>query len=78
MNWDMVNQKKKEKIQKDATRLAKMLSVEKKPLVGIKTRFMFWIMAKMRSAGLGSSPIEKEYWEKNGWLGKKRPWKDGK
>lgn len=78
MNWDMVNQKKKEKIQKDATRLAKMLSVEKKPLVGIKTRFMFWIMAKMQSAGLGSSPIEKEYWEKNGWLGKKRPWKDGK
>ena len=39
---------------------------------------MFWIMAKMQSAGLGSSPIEKEYWGKNGWLGKKRPWKDGK
>lgn len=74
MNWDMVNAKKKEKIERDTTRLAKMLSNTKRPSVGIKTRFMFKMMAGMQSAGMGSSPIEKEYWKENGWLGKKRPW----
>jgi len=76
MNWDMVSPKKKEKIEKDTTRIAKKLSNGKKPFVGIKTRFMFKVMAGMQSAGMGSSPMEKEYWESNGWLGKKRPWKD--
>lgn len=76
MNWDMVNQKKKEKIEKDTARIAKKLSDGKKPHVGIKTRFMFKVMAGMQLAGMGSSPMEKKYWESNGWLGKKRPWKD--
>ena len=75
MNWDMIKPKKKEKIDGDATRVAKKLSNAKKPLVGIKTRFIFKIMAGMQSAGMSSSPIEKEYWEKNGWLGKERPWR---
>lgn len=76
MNWDMVSPKKKEKIQKDMTRLAKKVSNGKRPSVGIKTRFIFKMMAGMQAAGFGSSPIEKEYWENNGWLGKKRPWKE--
>jgi multimeric flavodoxin WrbA len=76
MNWDMVSAKKKERIQKDTTRIAKKLSYGQKPFVGIKTRFIFKMMAVMQSAGMGSSPVEKEYWEKNGWLDKKRPWRD--
>lgn len=76
MNWDMVSAKNKEKIQKDVARLAKKLSNGKKPYVGIKTRFIFKMMGLMQSAGFGSSPIEKEYWEKNGWLGRKRPWNE--
>lgn len=76
MNWDMVSAKNKEKIQKDVVRLAKKLSNGKKPFVGIKIRFIFKMMGLMQSAGFGSSPIEKEYWEKNGWLGSKRPWKE--
>ncbi len=76
MNWDMVSAKKKGKIQKDTTRIAKRVSKGKKPFVGIKTRFIFKMMAVMQSAGMGSSPVEKEYWEKNGWLGRKRPWRD--
>ena len=76
MNWDMVNTKKKEKIEKDTARLAQKLSHNKKPHVGLKTRFMFKMMGAMQSAGMGSSPVEKEYWEKNGWLGKERPWKN--
>ena len=76
MSWDGVNEKKKVKIEKDTVKLARKLSVGKKPSVGIKTRFMFKVMVAMQSAGMGSSPAEKEYWEQNGWLGKKRPWKD--
>ena len=76
MNWDMVSAKNKEKIQKNVVQLASKLSNGKKSYIGIKTRFMFKMMALMQSAGWGSSPIEKEYWEKNGWLGRKRPWKD--
>ena len=74
MNWDMVGTKKKETIDKYTTKLAKKLSNQGTPKVGIKTRFLFKIMAGMQSAGFGSSPIEKEYWEKNGWLKKERPW----
>ena len=76
MNWDMVSAKNKEKIQKDVARLAKKLSNGKKPYVGIKTRFIIKMMGLMQSAGFGSSPFEKDYWEKNGWLGRKPPWNE--
>ncbi len=76
MSWDGVNEKKKAKIEKDTSKLARKLSTGKKPSVGLKTRFMFKVMGGMQSVGWGSSPIEKEYWEQNGWLGNKRPWKD--
>ena len=76
MNWEMVSEKKKEKLDKVTTKLAKKLSNRKKPFVGLKTRFIFFVMSKMQSGGMGSSPMEKTYWEENGWLGKKRPWKE--
>ncbi|MBQ7766990.1 MAG: NAD(P)H-dependent oxidoreductase [Lachnospiraceae bacterium] len=76
MSWDGVSEKKKAKIDKDTAKLARKLSVGKKPWVGIKTRFMFKVMGGMQSAGMGSSPVEKEYWEQNGWFGKKRPWRE--
>lgn len=75
MNWDMVSGKKKARLEKHTTKLAKKLSNTKKPFVGLKTRFIFFIMSKMQSGGMGSSPIEKTYWEENGRLGKIRPWK---
>ena len=76
MNWDMVKEQKKQKIKHDVERLAMRVSKEKRPRIGLKTRFIFKMMAGMQSAGWGSSPVEKEYWEKNGWLGKGRPWKE--
>ena len=75
MNWDMVKSAKKDKIQKATDKIARKLSNNKKPAVGIKTRFIFKMMSIMQVAGMGSSPMEKEYWERNGWLGKDRPWK---
>ena len=76
MNWDMVSEKKKSKLEKCTSKLAKQLANKKKPSVGLKTRFIFFIMGKMQAAGMGSSPMEKEYWDERGWLKKKRPWND--
>ena len=75
MKWEGVTEKKKEKIDNDTTKIAKKLSTNKKPKVGIKTKFMFNMMGMMQKKGLGASPSEKAYWEKEGWLDGKRPWK---
>ena len=75
MNWDGVREEKKKKIDSDTTKLARKLSTNKKPHVGMKTKFMFAMMRLMQKMGWGSSPVEKVYWEQNGWLGKNRPWK---
>lgn len=75
MNWEGVSVAKKEKIEKKTTKIAQKLSVEKKPHVGIRTKFIFSMMGMMQKNGWGASPVEKEYWEQNGWFGKERPWK---
>lgn len=75
MNWDGIKASKKEKIDKDTTRIAQKMNNVEKPHVGIKTRFVFYMMRMMQKNGWGSSPVEKAYWEQNGWLGSKRPWK---
>lgn len=75
MNWGMVKDKKKLKIEHDMTKLANKLRCDKKPYVGIKTRLMFRIMGLMHSAGWDSSPVEQQYWEEKGWMSGKRPWK---
>ena len=74
MNWEMVSAKKKEIIKKNIARLVKLLSAKSEVRVGMKTKFMFYIMRMMQKKGLGSSPTEKEYWQRNGWLDNKRPW----
>ena len=74
MNWEQVSHEKKQKINADIAKLAKTVQ-HAKIHVGIKTRFMFHIMRMMQIKDLGSGESEKEYWKKNGWLDKKRPWK---
>ncbi len=75
MNWDSVSEKKKVKISNDITRLAKQMNSVCAPKVGFKTKMTFRMMRMMQKAGWGSSPVEKDYWESNGWLAKNRPWK---
>ncbi|MDD6038487.1 MAG: NAD(P)H-dependent oxidoreductase [bacterium] len=74
MGWDGVSDKKKEKIEADTNRIAKKLSSGKIPHVGVKTRFIFNMMGMMQKNGWSASPVEKAYWEENGWLDNKRPW----
>ncbi len=75
MGWQHVSDKKKMVIEKDIARLAKKVLAKDTPKPGLKTKGLFMIMRMMQKGGMGSSPVEKEYWESNGWLGKVRPWK---
>ena len=75
MKWEGVAEKKKAKIQKDVTKLARKLSVKRKPTVGIKTKVMFGLMGMIHKKGWDSSPVEAAYWKKHGWFDGKKPWK---
>lgn len=75
MNWEMVPEKKKAKIQKDMAALAKKLYKNKPVKVGVKTRVLFWFYGGMQKANWGASASEKEYWQSKGWLDGKKPWK---
>ena len=75
MKWDGVNEKKKQKIEKDTARIAQKLSNKKNVKAGIKTKAMFSLMRMMQKADFGSGEADKSYWESSGWLGKERPWR---
>ena len=74
MNWDGVSDKKKQKIEKDTTKIAAKVLKRKRAKAGIKTKALFVMMRMMQKKGWGSGEAEKMYWEQNGWLGKERPW----
>ena len=75
MNWNMVPDKKKDKIEKDMKRLADKLSGKTTVKVGMRTRILFWLYGGMQKANWGASPTEKEYWESRGWLNGVKPWR---
>ena len=75
MSWDGIKSSRKEKIERDTSKIAEKLGRREKIHVGIKTKVIFNMMRMMQKNGWGSSPVEKEYWEKNGGPGRKRPWK---
>lgn len=76
MCWADVKEKKKEIIERNISRLAEKLKRGNKPRVGFKTKFMFNVMRNMQKADMGSGSKEKQYWQRNGWLDKNRPWKN--
>ena len=75
MSFDGVAADKKKKIEKKAAILARKLSKNTAPSIGIKTRFIFWMMGMMQKKGWNSSPIETQYWNEKGWFDGKKPWK---
>ncbi len=76
MNWDMVSDRKKSKVEKAAAKIAKKLSSDREPKVSAKTKMMFSMMRMMQKGGMGSGEAEKEYWQEKGWTKRKRPWKN--
>ena len=75
MNWAGVADKKKEKIEKDTTRIANKVLKRNRVKAGLKTKALFMMMRMMQKKDWGSGEAEKMYWDKNGWLGTERPWK---
>lgn len=74
-SWKDVSEKKIREITKKIERIsrkAKSLGGVAKP--SIKMKFIFNMMRKMQTLN-GWSTIDKEYWQKNGWLEKTRPWR---
>ena len=75
MNWNGIAHKKKQKIEKDTTKIANKVLKKKKVKVGLKTKAVFMLMRMMQKGGMGSSEGDRAYWEQNGWLEKERPWR---
>lgn len=72
-NWNEVSQKKKDKIEKDITRLAKSIKKAKPGKPSLYIRFMFNMMALAKK---NPNDPESDYWKKQGWLDGERPWKE--
>ena len=75
MNWAGVADKKKQKIEKDTTRIANKVLKRKRVKAGLKTKALFMMMRMRQKKDWGSGEAEKMHWDKNGWLGTERPWK---
>lgn len=74
-SWDGISEKTKKKINNRLDSITKKIVKRQghvKPT--FKGKFMFMIMRMVQKSGW--NPKDKEYWESQGWLGKKRPWKD--
>lgn len=68
MNWSMVKDKKKEKIEKDMKNLSRRILSSGSPKHGLKSRFLFFMFSRMHGCGWDSSPVEKQYWIEQGWI----------
>ena len=75
MNWNGVSDKKKQKIERDTTKLADKVLRKKTRRVGITTKAVFMMMRMMQKANMMSGEEDRAYWEKQGWLEKERPWR---
>lgn len=75
-NWGMVKPEKRSKLENDMKKIAAKLRKKEAVSVGIKTKCIFKAMQMMHKKGWDSSPVEREYWDQHGWLGKERPWKN--
>lgn len=76
MNWEQVTDRKKKQIEKKAAKVAKKVkrNVASSKPPGLFTKFMFLMMRKMQKNNKWL-PLDREYWEERGWLGRNCPWK---
>lgn len=72
-SWNDVSQKKKDKIEKDITKIADRIKKSKAVKPSLYIRFMFTMMTLAKK---NPDDPESKYWQNQGWLDGKRPWKD--
>lgn len=74
VDWDRVDPRIKEKLNRETDRLAKTISVRQGRVTpGLKTKGFFNIMRLLHKKDWNQADMD--YWEKQGWHGKARPWK---
>lgn len=74
IHWKDVPDKKKEKIEKDMTSLAKTIRAnEGKVKPSLKTRVIFRVLSILQRKGLNET--DAKYWKSKGWTKGKTPWK---
>ncbi|MCL2254220.1 MAG: flavin reductase, partial [Lachnospiraceae bacterium] len=72
VSWDEA--KGKERINAKINKIAqKIIRKNGKAKPGIKSRFMFNMMRQMHKNN-NWSPLDKEHWQRHGWLDKERPY----
>lgn len=68
MSWEQISGKRKEKAEKITTKTAKAILKQYKHVKpGLKAGFIFFMMKKMHK-GMSYNPVDKNYWEENGWI----------
>ena len=73
IHWSDVNQKNKHNVQQKLIKIAN--SLKQPPHPQIKTKAMFMIMRVTQLKKWSACQKDYDYWQEQGWLGKKRPWK---
>lgn len=73
-SWADVAQEKKAKAKRNMLALARKIEAQKCGKPSLYIRFMFHMMAFARKRDSGSA--ETDYWRENGWLDKRKPWKE--
>ena len=78
ISWNEVRPDKKRKIEEDMQVLARRIAGREGHVTpSLKTRALFSVMRLVQKRG-GLNPADRIYWQETGWLGNKRPWKNGK
>lgn len=76
-SWERVSDKKKLRIEKKLSALAKKISNRQEQVTpSVKTRLFFLVMRQMQKHGWNQADMD--YWNAKGWTEKKRPWKPEK
>lgn len=74
-SWNDVDEAVKTKIEGALGQLASKIQHEPENVVpSLMTKILFYVMRQYHKSEK-CVPLEREYWEKLGWLDKKRPWK---
>ena len=83
VDWDIIDDKKKEKIGKQCERVAKKIKGQKEIKPRLKIKGLFFLIRRVQveinktetKAGRKQTK-DYLYWQENGWFDGKKPWKD--
>lgn len=73
ISFETIPEDRKKELCKDIGKLAVSLKKEKRVSLKVKANFM--MMRGMHKNGWSASDKDVEYWQRQGWLDSKRPWK---